>query len=340
VTEPNVTGNLHARSTGHVPVLLAEILATLQPRPGETYADATAGRGGHASAVAPLVGATGGIVLNDADAENLEFAAARVRASTAENSPTPTVTPIHGNFALLPRRMEQAGLRANAFLADLGFASNQIDRAERGFSFARAGPLDMRFDASRGLSAFDLVNQAPERELARILREFGEEPAAGRVARAIVAARSTGVIATTDALADVIRSVVSKPPDSGIDPATRSFQGLRIAVNDELGSLDALLAAIESAARKLRPDPPGSVPKTVAGPGPHPVPWLAPGARVAILTFHSLEDRPVKAHFADMCKSGLATDLAPGGVTATEEEKRSNPRARSARLRAIRLIGG
>lgn len=316
---------------GHIPVLLREILDVLSPREGETYADATAGRGGHASAVGAAIGSSGGIVLNDADAANLEFAAARVRG-TVPGHAAPTVTTIHGNFALLPRRMEQAGLSADAFLADLGFASNQIDRAERGFSFARSGPLDMRFDPSRGLSAFDLVNQAPERELVRILREFGEEPAAGRVARAIVAARAAGPITTTDALADVIRSVVSKPPDSGIDPATRSFQGLRIAVNDELGSLDALLAAIESAARRHQP---GTVPKT-PGSGP---PWLAGGARVAILTFHSLEDRPVKAHFADMCKRGLAIDLAPGGVTATEDEKRCNPRARSARLRAIRLIG-
>lgn len=317
---------------GHLPVLLAEIVAVLRPGSGDVYADATAGRGGHASAIATAIGSSGGIVLNDADAENLAFAAARVRAIGAPGREIPAVHPIHGNFAMLPRRMEQAGLRAAAFLADLGFASNQIDRAERGFSFARSGPLDMRFDVSRGLSAFDLINQAPERELARILREFGEEPAAGRVARAIVAARAQGPLVTTEALADVIRSVVPKPPDSGIDPATRSFQGFRIAVNDELGSLDALLASIEGAARKIQS---GTVPKTVAGSSP----WLAAGARVAILTFHSLEDRPVKALFADMCKRGLATDLAPGGITATDEEKRSNPRARSARLRAIRLNG-
>jgi 16S rRNA (cytosine1402-N4)-methyltransferase len=318
---------------GHVPVLLREIVGVLALQPGETYADATAGRGGHASAAAVAVGSAGGVVLNDADSENLEFAAARVRASgAAGGSGAPVVTAIQGNFALLARRMEQAGLSANALLADLGFASNQIDRAERGFSFARSGPLDMRFDASRGLSAFDLVNQAPERELSRIFREFGEEPAAGRIARAIIAARAAGPIATTNALADVIRSVVSKPPDSRIDPATRSFQGLRIAVNDELGSLDALLASIEAAARRHGS---GSVPKTPERPRP----WLALGARVAILTFHSLEDRPVKALFADMCRHGSATDLAPGGVTATEDEKRSNPRARSARLRAIRLIG-
>lgn len=331
MSEPTVSTHSDAPGPGHVPVLLSEILAVLQLRPGETHADATAGRGGHASAAGVAVGKSGSIVLNDADAENLQYAAARIRAS-APTEASPSVTTIHGNFALLPRRMEQAGLSAHGFLADLGFASNQIDRAERGFSFARSGPLDMRFDASRGLSAFDLVNQAPERELARILRDFGEEPAAGRVARAIVSARAIAPIATTDALADVVRSVVPRSPDSGIDPATRSFQGLRIAVNDELGSLDALLAAIESVARKHQPGP---VPKTGAAGRA----WLAPGARVAILTFHSLEDRPVKAHFADMCKRGLATDLAPGGVTAGENEKRSNPRARSARLRAIRLIG-
>lgn len=327
---------------GHVPVLLREIMAVLAPSQGETYADATAGRGGHAAAAALGVGPTGTIVLNDADATNLAFAKARLTPSAASRPVGPAVHDFHGNFALLPRKMEAASVSTHMLLADLGFASNQIDRAERGFSFSRSGTLDMRFDTTRGLTAADLVNQAPERELARIFREYGEEPAASRVARAIVQARAAGPIRTTDELADVIRAVVPRAPDSGIDPATRAFQGLRIAVNDELGSLDALLAGIRSAAERHaagRFSPGAEAPRTAAAAGRSAAPWLYAGARVAILTFHSLEDRPVKTLFADMCKRGLATDLAPGGITASDDEKQANPRARSARLRAIRLIG-
>lgn len=270
----------------------------------------------------------GRVILNDADASNLEFASSYV----AQHVPGVPISRFHGNFASLPRDMECAGLQADAVLADFGFSSTQIEDPARGFSFMRAGPLDMRFDPSRGLSAADLVNTASERELARILRDYGEEPGAARIAAAIVQARNATPIHTTEGLADVIRSVVGRRPGKAVDPATKSFQALRIAVNDEIGSIDALLSQIARAARSVA----GLSGKGSGGVGSGGL-WLAKGARIALLTFHSLEDRPVKTLFADICKQGLATDLARGGITASDEETRANPRARSARLRAIRL---
>ena len=194
----------------------------------------------------------------------------------------------------------------------------------------RSGPLDMRFDVTRGLTAADLVNKASERELVRILREWGEEQASGRIARAILEARSMAPIETTERLAEVIRSVVGRKPGGG-DPATKTFQALRIAVNDEIGSLEALLAQISRAAENAA---------GASKEGRDRAGWLAGGARVCVLSFHSLEDRPVKACFADICRRGLAVDLARGGWTASEQEIAGNPRSRSARLRAVRLGGG
>ncbi|MGH7243877.1 MAG: 16S rRNA (cytosine(1402)-N(4))-methyltransferase RsmH [Phycisphaerales bacterium] len=312
----------------HTPVLPLEVAEVLALKPGETYADCTAGRGGHAALLATSTEPGGRIVLNDADASNLEAASAHV----TQQHPGIAIHRFQGNFALLPRDMEGAGLQADAVLADFGFSSTQIEDASRGFSFMRAGPLDMRFDTSRGLSAADLVNTGSERELTRILREYGEEPGASRIASAIVQTRKTTPIQTTEALADLIRSVIGRRPGSATDPATKSFQALRIAVNDEIGSIDALLAQIARAARVV-----GAVSgKGGGGVGSDRL-WLRKGARIALLTFHSLEDRPAKAVFADICKQGLATDLARGGITASNEEIRANPRARSARLRAIRL---
>lgn len=312
----------------HTPVLPREVAQVLALQPGETYVDCTAGRGGHAALLGAQTQPGGRVILNDADASNLEFASAHV----SQQVPGISISRFQGNFALLPREMDAAGFQANAVLADFGFSSNQIEDPTRGFSFMRAGPLDMRFDPSRGLSAADLVNTASERELTRILRDFGEEPGAFRVAQAIVQARKTTPIQTTEALAEVIRSVVGRRPGSGVDPATKSFQALRIAVNDEIGSIEALLSQIARAAKTL-----GAVSgKGSGGVGSERL-WLAKGARIALLTFHSLEDRPAKTLFADICKQGLATDLARGGITASDEEIRANPRARSARLRAIRL---
>lgn len=309
-----------------------EIERLLDLQPGQTYADCTAGRGGHASIIGSRVQPGGTVILNDADAGNLAAASEHVRVSC----PGVRVHAVHGNFAMLPRTMEGAGLAADGVLADFGFSSTQIEDASRGFSFMRDGPLDMRFDTSRGIPASELVNTAPERELARWLREYGEEPAAGRIAQAIVQARRASPIQTTAQLAEVIRATVGRRPGSTVDPATKSFQALRIVVNDEIGSVEALLFQVARAARALSGKPAGGGAGGASGVGSGGL-WLAKGARIAVLTFHSLEDRPVKTLFADICQQGLATDLARGGITASEEEIRANPRARSARLRAIRL---
>lgn len=300
-------------------MLLEPALALLDPRPGEVAADATAGLGGHASAIAPRLAPGGAIVLNDLDPANLARAEARVRAA----APGVEVAALRGNFAELPAEMERRGLRADTVLADLGFASTHVDDPARGFSFRADGPLDMRYDTSAGLTAADLVNRMAPAELARVLREFGEEPRAGAFASKIVEARRAGPILTTRQLAEVIHSAAgSARGPGGLDSATRAFQALRIAVNDEIGVLGAFLTGIESGARRVQQV--GS--------------WLAPGARVAVITFHSLEDRPVKRAFESLVRAGLAEHLARRPAVAQECELGKNPRARSAKLRAVRLI--
>lgn len=309
----------------HVPVLVQECLAALAPAAGEVYADATAGLGGHGAEFGKLVGVTGTVVLNDVDPGNLEHAAAAVRTTGVQ------VRVMAGNFADLPRRLTEAGVRVDMLLADLGFSSNQMDDGSRGFSFMRDGPLDMRLDPGLPVTAAELVNSLPERELVSLLREFGEEPAASRIARNIVHVRRTSPITTTGQFADVVRGAVGGGGRGGgggrIDPSTRSFQALRIAVNDELGALDALLAAVSRAAKEI-----------AGGGSPG---WIKPGARVGIITFHSLEDRRVKRAFGELVKEGWAKDVTGdgrgGAVEAGEAETDRNPRARSAKLRAVTL---
>jgi 16S rRNA (cytosine1402-N4)-methyltransferase len=233
--------------------------------------------------------------------------------------PQLTVRTHHGNFAAVSHALEGWKTPADMVLADLGFASNHVDDAARGFSFKRDGPLDMRMNVREGPTAADLVASLPEGELARMLLEYGEERLSRKVARKLVEVRRKTPILTTGQLADVVRSVV--PVTGAIDPATRTFQALRIAVNDELGSLEALLLAVGDGVKQVRLGRPS---------------WLKPGARVAIISFHSLEDRAVKQAFAKLVKAGCM-DLTHGCVTADEAESMRNPRARSAKLRAIGL---
>lgn len=189
----------------------------------------------------------------------------------------------------------------------------------------RDGPLDMRLNPDLETSAADLVNSLPEQELARLIREYGEDRDAPRIARKLVASRKSKPITSTGQLAELVRSV-SGPRGQSIDPATRTFQALRIAVNDELGSLGALLAAVERAASgQVRV---GSPPT-----------WLRPGARVAIISFHSLEDRQVKEMTARLDDQGLAKPLTRKPVTAGDDELSRNPRSRSAKLRVVRIEG-
>ncbi len=298
----------------HAPVLLDEVLRLLEPRPGQVYVDCTAGLGGHASAVAERLGPAGVVVLCDLDAGNLAAAAQRVRGVAAP----PSVETVHGSFAGLPARVAAMGLRADMVLADLGFASNQVDEAERGLSFMRDGPLDMRMNRMAHTTAARLVSGMSEAELADLIGTFGEERHARAVARAIVAARGRAPIQTTGQLAEIVRSVVRREP-GGIDPATRTFQALRMAVNDEIGNLDALLSAIGSGG---------------GGGG-----WLAQGAVVAVITFHSLEDRPVKRELRALVAAGGGEDLTPKVIRAGVAEAAANPRATSAKLRGVRVKG-
>jgi 16S rRNA (cytosine1402-N4)-methyltransferase len=300
----------------------------LAPGVGETYLDCTAGLGGHAAAVGRVLGPGGMVILNDADPGNLAASEGRVREALGEGCPK--LVSIHGNFADVARRLAERNLCADLVLADLGFASTQVEDAARGFSFSRDGPLDMRMDPGSAVTAGELVNSMPETELARVLWELGEERAARAVARKIVQARAAGTISTTGQLAEIVRSAARGAP--GIDPATKTFQALRIVVNDELGSLEALLEAVRRSAglvaRELR-----------AGEQRGPGVWLRPGARIGIISFHSLEDRMVKRAFQGLVQGGLAAAVTRRPIEAGEEEVAANPRSRSAKLRVVRVGG-
>jgi 16S rRNA (cytosine1402-N4)-methyltransferase len=314
----------------HIPVLLREVLEVLSPRPGEVYLDCTAGLGGHASAVAERLGPEGTVVLCDLDRENLFAAKARVEGLGAARGGGPRVVALHGSYSDAPRRLVELGLRADMVLADLGFASNQMDSPERGLSFSREGPLDMRLDLTSPITAAELVNTLPVRELAEILKDLGEEPRARVIAEKIAEARREEPIATTARLAEIVRSVVPRRHGPGsIDPATRTFQALRIAVNDELGRLGVFLGAIERAVGAMCGG-------AKAGGGG----WLNSGARVAIIAFHSLEDRPVKRCGQSLGERGLVRLLTKKPLEAGDDEVAANPRSRSAKLRAFRVVGG
>ncbi|RMH28215.1 MAG: 16S rRNA (cytosine(1402)-N(4))-methyltransferase RsmH [Planctomycetota bacterium] len=308
----------------HIPVLHAEVLELLAPRAGETLIDCTAGLGGHAGAIAARLGPSGRVVLFDLDPNNLRRAEARVRAALNPADPASArVDAVRANFVQAPAWADRHGVRADMLLADLGFASTQVDDPERGLSFRKPGPLDMRLDPDAPISAAELVNTLPERELGDLIARFGEERHARRIAAKLAAERREAPITTTDRLASIVRSVVPRTPGS-IDGATRTFQALRIATNDEIGALEALLGSIERVTTR---------PTGEQG-------WLVPGARVGIISFHSLEDRPVKRAFTALTQSGHAEPVTRRPVVPTEDEQRRNPRSRSAKLRVIRLVGG
>ncbi len=286
---------------GHVSVLLAETLELLAVRPGGLYVDGTVGLGGHAEAVLRASAPDGRLVGLDRDGETLERARARL-APFGER-----VRLEQGDYREIPERL--AGEKADGILLDLGISSVQLDDAERGFSFQAEGPLDMRMDRSSGETAADVVNRTRESELADLLHEYGEEPAARRIARAIAFARERKPLATTRELADVVRRAAPRSRRPGLHPATRTFQALRIRVNREL---DGLGEAFERAAC-----------------------CLAPGGRMAVIAFHSLEDRASKEAFRALSGRGFRL-LTRKPVRPGEDEVRANPRARSARLRALR----
>jgi 16S rRNA (cytosine1402-N4)-methyltransferase len=286
---------------GHVPVLLEETLELLAVRPGGLWVDGTLGLGGHAEAVLRATAPDGRLLGLDRDEEALERARERLVPFGAR------VRLEHADYRELPARLGDE--RASGILLDLGVSSLQLDDAERGFSFQREGPLDMRMDRSARGTAAEIVNRMREGELADLIHEYGEEPFSRRIARAIARARQTEAIETTTRLAEIVRRAAPKSRRPGFHPATRTFQALRIRVNREL---DGLGEAIERAAACLRS-----------------------GGRLVVIAFHSLEDRAVKQAFRSLAGRGFALltrkPLRPG-----DAELRRNPRARSARLRALR----
>jgi len=321
---------------GHVPVLLAETISALALQPGEMFIDCTAGLGGHAAAIAPMLGRDGRMLLIDADPANLERAAAHVRERVAP--PAAATEPAlrigadalqvvakHANFSMIEAIVQREGLVADGVLADLGVASSQLDDPVRGLSFTTDGPLDMRLDPTLVGTASHLVNDLPERALADLIFRYGEDPFARRIAARIVTERTQARIESTLRLAEVVRDAYgSRAQASRMHPATRTFMALRIAVNDELGALERLLEAIERGA---------SAAATSA------LTWLAPGCRIGIISFHSLEDRMVKRAFRELARRGLASDLTKRPIEASEDECQRNPRSRSAKLRVLRLVG-
>src|SRR5580658_7739419 len=292
----------------HVPVLLEEVLEYLNVRSGGVICDATLGLAGHSSEIAKRLGGKGKLIGFDRDPEAMAMAKARLGEVKAElGSEMPEVVLEPRAFSEAANVIEPGSL--DGLLADFGVSSLQLDEAHRGFSFRTDGPLDMRQDTRQGETAEQVVNQEDEEELANLIYEFGEERRSRRIARAIVRARP---ISTTAELARVISGAA--PPIYGekIHPATRTFQAIRIRVNDELGEIRSLL---ESA---------GSL--------------LKPGGRLVLISFHSLEDRLVKDGFKEAKDAGIFEVLTKKPVIAGDAETRRNPRSRSAKLRAAEKL--
>ena len=284
----------------HEPVLLQEVLDGLGLQPGAIVLDATVGLGGHAEAILGAIGPTGLLIGMDRDQEALEYV--RVRLEQFRDQ----MKLISGHFGELSRHLSVAGVdHLDAVLFDLGVSSFQLEKAERGFSFSREGPLDMRMDSSSGQTAAQIVNRGSLQELTRILRDFGQERWAGRIARAIVRGRP---FRSTTHLAEAIRRAVPPGARYGrIDAATRPFQAIRIAVNRELELLpQGLNQAIDT---------------------------LRSGGRIAVLAYHSLEDRIVKHVFRDQAREGRCQVLTRKPIRPSSIEVERNPRSRSACLR-------
>jgi 16S rRNA (cytosine1402-N4)-methyltransferase len=283
--------------TKHSPVLPREVLEWLRPVPGQTFVDGTLGGAGHAKLLAERVGPQGIVLGLDRDPAVIE----RVEATPHYAS----IRPIHANYSILPELLVELEIQhVDGILLDLGLSSDQLADFERGFSFQSQGPLDLRFDPTRGDPAWRVIERLSAEHLADLIYNYGEERFSRRIARHIVELRRSKPIRTATDLARAIRESVPRRRDERIDPATRTFQALRIAVNEELKWLEVAL-------RRL-PD------------------CLQPGGRMAVISFHSLEDRMVKESFRNDARLVVQTRRP---VRATDEEIASNPRARSAKLR-------
>ena len=288
----------------HIPVLLNEVLSALEPKSGGVFLDGTVGHGGHAEAILKRILPKGRLLAIDRDERNLEVARKRLAKDRAR------VVFVKDSYANALGHAERHGFfGCDGILLDLGFSSAHVDDASRGFSFLNEGPLDMRYDQSQELTAADILNSWTENDLAAIFRLYGEEPEAARYAKTIAQARRQHRFATTMDLAAHIELVT--PRRGKIHPATRVFQALRIVVNEELAELERAL--------------------------PMMVGLLKPGGRLAIITFHSLEDRIVKQFFQSQ-KNHTLKILNKHVIAPSEEEQMRNPRSRSAKLRAAEKI--
>lgn len=283
----------------HLPVLVAETLQYLDPQAGDSYLDLTAGYGGHADAILERTGNAAQAVLIDRDHHAVKTLQERFSGSGAQI--------IHTDFLSASRKFTDEDRTFDVILADLGVSSPHLNEADRGFAFAAEGPLDMRMDQTQQLTAADIVNRYPPAALADILTRYGDEPKARRIAQLIVEHRP---FATTTQLANVVAK--AWPGHSTVHPATRTFQAIRIAVNDELGLIEQSL--------------------------PLWIDLLKPGGRLAVISFHSLEDRLVKRAFQEVGEGydARVQVLTKHPVTAGDEELVFNPRARSAKLRACK----
>jgi 16S rRNA (cytosine1402-N4)-methyltransferase len=303
----------------HRPVLLEEVLATLNPQPGEVAVDCTVGWAGHAVELLQRVGSQGRVIGIDFDAENL------VRARERLSAVGYPFKLHHGNFAGLAQILAAEGLTGvDMLVADLGMSSMQVDDAERGFSYVRDGPLDMRMDRSRGRTAAQLLMTISEKDLREALNDLGDEPDAERIAAAIVAVRQRGPIERTSELARLILGATHPenqekrwrlhpaPHRWQTHPAARTFQVLRILVNRELANLEQLLRVLPGCLRS--------------------------GGRAAVISFHSGEDRLVKTAFREGFRLGLYAQIASEPLRAGDAERQANPRARSAKLRWVHKV--
>jgi 16S rRNA (cytosine1402-N4)-methyltransferase len=287
--------------TKHIPVLLAEVLEFLAPEKGERLLDATSGYGGHANSILEKTGQYNGSVLVDRDQNATKYLLERFKNKQG-------LKIVHGDFASISKKLKTQNRHFELILADLGVSSPHLDNADRGFSIKYDGPLDMRMDSTKGLTAYDLINSAKSDYLANILKSYGDEPKARRIAEAITRARPVN---TTSELAQIVTKVYGAG-NKKIHPATRTFQALRIAVNDELAQIRVAL--------------------------PLWIDMLTPGGRLAVISFHSLEDKIVKDVFNDFGKEFYDSELkilTKKPITASKNELVLNPRARSAKLRVV-----
>ncbi len=290
------------KSYSHIPVMPEETLRLLAPQPGETVLDGTVGLGGHARLFGERIGGAGRLICFDRDTEALGRARVNLEGLAC------SIDFIHAPYENMAPALSRLGIdKVDRIFLDLGVSSLQLDKPERGFSFMRDGPLDMRMNNGTGMTAADIVNSWPEERLRDLFKTFGEERFSGRMAKRIAEARGTGPIETTGELSKVLEAAA--PFRGKTHPATRVFQALRMEVNDELGTLSRGLAAAGKA--------------------------LRPGGRLAVLTFHSIEDRLVKRTFLRWSELGAAGQVNAKAVLCGREEAARNRRARSAKLRVV-----